>query len=531
MDRLAEVCDRVAAHASRNRKVEILAEYLRKLPEEDLIRAVNFISGRPFGATDPRKLSAGYAALRQAIMDVTGWGPETLRICFRTVGDGGEAIGLLLHYRTEEAPLSLAEAEAYFESLEQSRKAQEKIQILKGCFSRHRPNAVKYFVKVIGGDLRIGLQAKMVEEAVAAATGIPHSEIQAASNRSGELGAVALAARRGELHTIEASLFHPMEFMLAKPLDSLGELEDPENWIVEDKYDGIRAQVHAADGRVAIYSRGMEDVTGSFPEVLGSFRRIRESVVVDGEILAWKDGRALHFNLLQQRIARKVLEESHLSEIPIGFMAYDLMYLGDHLVLDDPIEERRRLLESLGLPLLSPWRTAGSREEVDKFFEEARERSNEGLVLKRRGSFYEPGRRSGTWLKLKRPFATLDVVVTAAEQGHGKRATVLSDYTFAVLSGEEFVNVGKAYSGLTDKEIWQLTQLFRSLAVERYGRSLLVKPQIVLEVAFDGVQKSPRHKSGYALRFPRILRWRHDKRPSECDTVERVRELYERSMR
>jgi DNA ligase-1 len=531
MDRLAEVCDRVASHGSRNSKVSILANYLRSLGDDDLVRAVHFVPGRPFSGTDSAKLSVGYSALRQAVADITHWGPETLRICFQTVGDGGETIGLLLHGFTREEPLSLAQAEQYFDALKKARKTEQKLEILRTCFSLHRPNAIKYFVKVIGGDLRIGLQAKMVEEAVAEATGTPLAPFQAAINRSGALGAVALAARRGDLHTISASLFHPMEFMLAKPLESVSELPNPADWIVEDKYDGIRAQVHAADGRIVVYSRGMDDITASFPEVTASFAKVNTPVVMDGEILAWKDNRALHFNLLQQRIARKSLADSHLADIPVVFMAYDLMYCGERLLLDDPIEDRRALLESLHLPLVSKWESAATHEEVNRLFEAAREHGNEGLVLKRRGSFYEPGRRSGTWQKVKRPYATLDVVVTAAESGHGKRATVLSDYTFAVRNGKEFVNVGKAYSGLTDEEIRQLTQVFRKLAVERYGHVLLVKPEVVLEVAFDGVQKSARHKSGYALRFPRIVRWRHDKRPAESDTVERVRELYERSLR
>ena len=164
-------------------------------------------------------------------------------------------------------------------------------------------------------------------------------------------------------------------------------------------------------------------------------------------------------------------------------------------------------------------------------FHEARGRGNEGLIVKRRGSVYEAGKRSGSWFKIKRPYGTLDVVITAAEQGHGRRATVFSDYTFGVRSGDGFVNVGKAYSGLTDIEIKQLTKLLRSLSVERFGRVMLVRPEIVLEVAFDGVQKSARHKSGYALRFPRILRWRHDKTPQECDAIARVQELYESSLR
>jgi DNA ligase-1 len=326
-----------------------------------------------------------------------------------------------------------------------------------------------------------------------------------------------------------------MDFMLAKPLESLADLPDPENYIVEHKFDGIRSQVHIDNGRVMIYTRGMDEVTRSFPELEAAFRQIVGSVVLDGEILAWREGRAMPFAVLQQRLARKKVAAKMIADAPVAFMAYDVLYRDGELLLNRPIEERRAILEQtfagLEAPLLvSPQFSAAVIDDVDRLFTEARSSANEGLVLKRRRSAYEPGRRSGTWYKVKRPYGTLDVVITAAEQGHGKRATVLSDYTFAVRSGDRFFNVGKAYSGLTDVEIRELTRLLRAATIERYGHVLLVRPEIVLEVAFDGIQKSPRHKSGYALRFPRIARWRQDKTPEEVDDVERVKELYEASL-
>lgn len=545
MDTLAAICERVSGWSSRLRKVRIVADYLRGLADDDLARAVHFLCGTPvfeapanailFGKDDPKTLSIGYATLREAYMAVTGWDADTLRICHREVGDAGETIGLLLHGHTQSLPLSLERASALYLALYRSRKTAEKIEILKSAFSTYRPLAIKYFVKVITGNLRIGLQVKMMEEAVAAAMGVPHNEVRDANNRLGDLARVALAARHGELHTIEARLFHPMDFMLAKPLDSLADLAEPLEWIIEDKYDGIRSQAHLADGRLLIYSRGMDDVTGSFPEIAEGMKQVTGSAVLDGELLAWKDGRALAFTVLQQRLARKRISDELLSGIPVAFMAYDILFRDGELLLARPIEERRRILEltmaGCGPPLLiSPQFTARTAEDVDRLFADARERGNEGLVLKHRGSVYEPGRRSGAWQKLKRPYGTLDVVITAAEQGHGRRATVLSDYTFAVRSDDRFLNVGKAYSGLTDPEIRELTRILRAAATERFGRVYLVKPEIVLEVAFDGVQKSPRHKSGYALRFPRILRWRKDKQAGDADELQRVVEMYESSL-
>ena len=531
MDRLADVCEQVARRPGRLRKVAILADYFRTLNDEDLSRAVRFLCCGPVAGLDRRGLAVGYATITQALLQATPWDPETVGLCYREVGDGGEAIGLLLRGHTREDPLSLLEAEQIYMRLYKARRSAEKIEVLRECFSRQRPLTTKYFVKVLSANLRIGLQAKTVEEAVAAAAGVAHASVRDAVNRSGNLPAAAIAARSGTLESIEARLFHPMDFMLAKPLDRLQDLPDPASWIVEDKYDGIRAQAHVADGRVLIYTRGYDEVTGSYPEVAEALRRIGGSAVFDGELLGWRVGRAIPFTVFQQRLARKKIDPAMLEQIPVVFIAYDLLYRDGRLLLDAPIEERRSMLAGIlaeHLPLMaSPDFEVMSLEDVDRQFGDARSRGNEGLVLKRRGSLYEPGRRSGSWLKVKRPYATLDVVITAAEHGSGKRATVLSDYTFGVRDGDRFLNVGKAYSGLTDEEIRELTRILRAASTDRFGRTLLVRPEVVLEVAFDSVQRSPRHKSGFALRFPRIVRWRRDKTPDDADTLERVRDLYE----
>jgi DNA ligase-1 len=465
----------------------------------------------------------------------TGWDWETLRICYSEVGDGAETAGLLLRGIAAERPLSLADADEIYQKLFRARLTARKLEILIEAQRSYRPLTIKYFLKVITRGLRIGLQGKLVEEAVAAACGVSHESVRDAVNRLGDLARVAVAARRGELAEIEARLFHPMEFMLAKPLERLEDIAEPADWIVEDKYDGVRSQAHFESGHVQIFSRGMEDVTAAFPELRDALRALEGNGLLDGEILAWRDGRALNFNVLQQRIARKRVRATLMAEIPLVFMAYDILLRNGELLLKKPFEERRGILcQTLGgqpIPILiSPQYSIQTHEGLDRLFGEARARGNEGLVLKRKGSLYEPGRRSGAWHKLKRPYATLDVVITAAEQGNGRRATVFSDYTFAVRSENGFVNVGKAYSGLTDEEIRQLTRLLRAASTDRFGRVMLVKPEIVLEVAFDGVQKSPRHKSGYALRFPRIVRWRQDKRPEDCDDLACVAALYQATM-
>jgi DNA ligase-1 len=528
---LAACAEAVAAAPGRNEKIARVAAYLATLGDEDLARAVLYLSGRPFPASDPRKLSVGHATLREALVQVTGWDLEMIATCYREVGDTGETVALLVRRHTEGRPMTLAQAEGLYTELQRARRTERKVELLAGAFRTFDWMALKYFVKGITGNLRIGLQEKMVEEALAAATGLTGEVVRGANNRSGDLARVALAARGGTIGEIEAVLFHPLDFMLAKPLDAVEDLADPGEWWVEDKYDGIRAQAHIDAGRVRLFTRGLEETTAAFPEVILELAPLAGPLVLDGEILAWREGRALAFSVLQQRIARKQVSAKTMAEVPVIFLAYDLLLWEGELQFGVAVEERRRRLERLGLRHLAPQVRLASHEEVEERFGAARGRGNEGLILKRAGSLYESGKRGGNWLKVKRPYGTLDVVVTAAEQGHGRRASVLSDVTFAVRSGDRFLNVGKAYSGLTDEEIRQLTVLFKAATVERYGRVSLLRPEVVLEVAFDGVQKSPRHKSGYALRFPRIVRWRPDKGPAECDTLERLQELYEASLR
>ena len=541
MDSFARACDDTLRYSSRLKKIAILGAYLRDLSDADLDRAIHFLLARPaakapatmglFESHPPQKLSVGRKPVWDAVRAVTGWDDETLSICYREVGDSGEAAALLLTPLNASQPMSLEQAEQIYLRLHSKTRAQDRTAILTEVLRNHAPLTLKYFLKVMSGGFRIGLQEKMLEEAVAEATGRRAADVRAANNRLGDLAAVALAARRNELHTIEARLFHPMDFMLAKPLDAVADLERPNDWLIEDKFDGMRSQIHFDNGRVQIYTRGLDEVTTSFPDISEALGAVQGSAILDGEILAWRDGRALSFTVLQQRLQRKKITQSIIESVPVVFMAYDILYRNGVLLLDQPLEARRELL--LGIEpgprlLISKSMPA---ENLDAEFEQARLRGNEGLILKRKGSLYEPGRRGGAWLKLKRAFATLDVVITAAEQGHGKRATVLSDYTFAVRTVDgQFVNIGKAYSGLTDVEIRELTRLLRASATGKYSRVLLVKPEIVLEVAFDGIQKSPRHKSGYAMRFPRIARWRTDKRPEDCDTLERVEELYASSL-
>jgi DNA ligase-1 len=350
---------------------------------------------------------------------------------------------------------------------------------------------------------------------------------------TGDVGEVALRARRGTLRAAELRLMHPLQFMLASPEEDAAAIMrrvGGEAW-VEDKYDGIRGQLHKEGDRIVLYSRDLNDVTAAFPEVVAAAGSIPHDVLLDGELLAFKDGVVRPFFELQHRLGRKVVSAQLLAEVPVIFVAFDLLSLDGRTLLTEPLRERRRLLEALGLPspfMLAYLIRALDAGELDRIFDGARARNNEGLMVKDPESRYTPGRRGLGWLKLKKALATLDVVVTGVEWGHGKRKGVLSDYTFAVYDegSDRLVNIGKAYSGLTDAEIAQMTEYFKSITVKDYGRFRAVQPEVVLEVAFDAIMESGRHNSGYALRFPRIKAIRRDKTVRDIDTLANVAKMH-----
>jgi len=354
----------------------------------------------------------------------------------------------------------------------------------------------------------------------------------------GDIGETATRARTNDLKEIGMRLFHPIKFMLATPAADLADVTRtmPEEFFVEDKFDGIRAQAHVEDERVAIYSRTMDEITHRFPELIAPLGDLPTDVIIDGEIVPARGDLILPFSELQKRLGRKTVSDDLLASVPVVLVAYDLLYADGRVLINESLDERRRILENLvakrGTIRLSEAKRFQDASALDDEFNAARARGNEGLMIKSPASLYKPGRRGREWLKLKRAIATLDVVVTAVEVGHGKRRSLLSDYTFAVRRSEadgELLNIGKAYSGLTDAELAELTEWFRAHTLKEFahGRVRLVEPRIVLEVTFDRIQESKRHKSGYALRFPRIVRLRTDKSAADIDTLETVRKLVE----
>jgi DNA ligase-1 len=565
-----------------------------------------YLAGLPFAEADPRKLNAGGALLTKAVLAVSGATDAELSAAYRRHGDMGSATSDLwvAHSVSGDGTLALAEVSNAFSGMAVAKTTAVRAVLVEGLLGRATPLEAKYLLKLMLGDMRIGVKQSLVEEAIAVAAGAEVADVRHAVMLEADLGAAAERAFAGTLGEARMRLFHPLGFMLASPVETpeaavarftgkeqsakdaeVAQRDAKVEAFLEDKYDGMRAQVHcgAADapGRVAIYSRNREDITGSFPELVEAFSGVTTGdgagLIFDGEILGWeyKTGQALPFAVLGQRIGRKRVGNEMRVQVPVVFMAFDLMFAGGELLLALPLRERRNQLEAeverllqvarspmvlvekkaqgmlfgyteptladeageggapdMSTPLarlmIAPSRLVESAEEIDRAYADARARANEGVMLKAAGSVYQPGRRGLAWVKLKRELATLDVVVTGAEWGHGRKSQFLSDYTFAVRDATgELKNVGKAYSGVTDVEIAELTELLKAHTLEDQGHFRTVEPLVILEVAFNNVMRSERHASGFALRFPRILRIRTDKPLDEIDTVARVEEVYQ----
>ena len=534
----AEVAEQVASTTKKLEKTAIVGNYLRNLDDVDLGRAARYFAGHQFAQNDARTTNVGGSIISSALSEATGLSFEELGPIYVRLGDAGEtayeAIKQAQHF--QGPTISLGETESIITRLSETRGIKKKTGLLTAVLGQATPLEAKYLIKLLAGDLRIGLREGLVEDAIARAFERPLATVAQVNMLLGDVGETAVRARANDLQDVNMRLFHPLKFMLATPAADLADIARtmPGEFFVEDKFDGIRAQAHTSDGRVAIYSRTMDEITHRFPELDLPLRNLQVDAVIDGEIVPARGERILPFSELQKRLGRKTIGQDLLLEVPVILVAYDLLYAAGRVLTDEPLAERRKLLQQIipsqGIVRVSHAKRFTEVAALDEEFDSARARGNEGLMIKSPASFYKPGRRGREWLKLKRAIATLDVVVTAVEVGHGKRRNLLSDYTFAVRrseADEELLNIGKAYSGLTDAELAEMTEWFTRNTIQEFahGRVRLVKPEMVIEVTFDRVQESKRHKSGYALRFPRILRLRPDKKPNEIDTLETVQRL------
>lgn len=536
----AECAEAVAATTKKLEKAAILGAYLRTLSDPDLTRAARYFAGHQFALADARTTNVGGSIISAALSAATGFSPEDLYPRYVRLGDPGDlAAEIVKESRKTYTPtITLAETESLISRLSETRGIKNKTALLTAVLHHATPLEAKYLVKLLSGDLRIGLREGLVEDAIARVFAQSLADVAYANMLLGDIGETATRARAADLKDVSMRLFHPIKFMLATPAADLTDVARtmPEEFLVEDKFDGIRTQAHVQGERVAIYSRTMDEITHRFPELIEPLRSLASDAIIDGEIVPAHGDVILPFSELQKRLGRKNVGTQLLTAVPVVLVAYDLLYAAGKVLIDEPLSERRRVLGQLvqvsGPVRMSQGKLFHEAAALDDEFAAARARGNEGLMIKSPASFYKPGRRGREWLKLKRAIATLDVAVTAVEVGHGKRRNLLSDYTFAVrrsAQDDELLNIGKAYSGLTDRELAELTEWFKQHTIQEYahGRVRVVEPTIVIEVTFDRVQPSKRHKSGYALRFPRILRLRPDKTAAEIDTLETVRRLVE----
>lgn len=535
-EQFARICEEIGTTTGRNRKIEILRDYLKSLPQDLLPSVVTWLTGLPFDPLDGRKVEIGPALIRRTLIAASGLPEPEIRAISRRERDSGRTTEAVLSFGTgPRQNVPLAEIKNLFEQLASQRSPSARQDRLSHFLRSLHPKAGAFVIRILTGDLRIGLKLGLVVEALAAAYETPSQAVREAHMLEGNLSRIATLLAEGRLSEASPKLFQPMLCMLASPEPDAASIWERLGtqgavWI-EDKFDGIRAQLHCTPDRVEIYSRDQKIITHSFPEIAKAAARWQRTAILDGEILAWSDGRPLPFFDLQKRLGRVQEDLFQPSDIPVAFLAFDLLHLDDASVLSLPLRQRKDLLASLTLPPplhIADGRLAHGVHDVESAFQSAREHGNEGLMVKDAESLYQPGRRGHSWIKYKKAFATLDAVVIAAEYGHGRRSQVLSDYTFAVRQGSRFLTIGKAYSGLTDEEIRMLTAEFLASATSRKGTLIEVEPRVVLEIAFDSIQESSRHASGLALRFPRIKRIRRDKTPQDIDTLASARKLLSR---
>ena len=639
---VAALAEEMAGTGSRLKKRARIAEEVAKAHAAgagDTGLFCSYLAGLPFAASDARKLNAGGALLSKAVKNVSGASDAELTAAYRRHGDMGSAAYDVFRDRSIGGQgLTLHEVETAFNGMATAKTTAIRAALVEGLLRQGTALDSKYLLKLMLGDMRIGVKESLVEEGIAVAANADVAAVRHAVMLEADLGDAAERAFAGTLAEARMRLFHPLGFMLASPVESPAEAiarftakpekvvvpkvkkprkkkgapepvepaefdkamqetlaSDTENAMyeeesteprnasapdvqafLEDKYDGMRAQLHcgAADapGRVALYSRNREDITESFPDLVEAFCAVitvdGAGLILDGEILGWDytSGQALPFAVLGQRIGRKRVGNDMRQQVPVVFMAFDLMFADGLLQLPRPLRDRRNRLEAAveaisdkavspillseaaakrkhaqgsmfthdeeleRVPrlMISPAKLVENAEEIDRAYADARARANEGVMLKAAGSAYLPGRRGLAWVKLKRVLDTLDVVITGAEYGSGRKSQFLSDYTFAVRNAAgELENVGKAYSGVTDAEITKLTEFLKAHTLEDHGHFRTVEPLVILEVAFNNIMRSDRHASGFALRFPRILRIRTDKPLAEIDTVARVEEVYQ----
>ena len=553
------VCEEIQSSTSKNKKVDILSKYLAKLSEDSLPLAARFLGGRIFQKGSALSLNLGFTTIMNSLCEIAELTTTEIQQIYLKYGDLGK-LGEYAISKKHTVPLfqQLEKQDTLTMSyvfsilkkiadIEGAGSNKDKKKNLTGLLISCSPMEGKYLIKIMNGELRIGLVEGLVELALAKAFDSSIKDIREAMLLSGDIGSVSLLAKNKTLNTMEVRPLSPLSFMLADVMFTAEEVINyyGKSLICEYKYDGIRVQLHKFRDTIRMFSRKLEDIAFAFPEIVEAFKN--ESLtsfyfkssdfILDGEIIGFKNSKPLHFQELQKRLRRKKLTDKFAELVPVIYVVYDILYLEGEQLIKQPLSKRKEILSKIQFrqPILnSTYILTDSIVKIVDLFNQSKEMGHEGLVIKDPSSQYHPGKRGRHWIKLKKELDTIDAVIVIAEYGHGKRAGVLSDYTFAVKDLSDGRNslkvIGKAYSGLTDREIYEMTDRLRLATIKNEGYRLLVRPEIILEVAFDSIQKSNRHNSGFSLRFPRIKSIRTDKSLAEVDSLQKVIQTYEKQV-
>ncbi len=546
---LAELCEKLEATSKRTLMVNLVADFLKHLPLDEVEPATSMILGRAFPKWDSRTLEVSWATLSNIIKRLTNVNWRDFADAFSRTGDIGattktvfEASKIQRQTMLIEKPLTILEVRRNLEAIAETTgygSRERKERLLETLLGQTTPLEAKYIIKITIGEMRTGFHEGLMELAVSKAFSVPHDIVRKASMLTGdtaEVAAIAKARGKEGILKLEFQIFRPITPMLAQIAENVNEAlkEHGGKTAFEYKLDGARIQIHKSNNDVRIYSRRLTDVTDSLPEVM---QLVREKVkaqkaILEGEVIAVEeDDNPLPFQHLMRRFRRVHDVKKMVKQIPVKLYLFDLIYLNGQSLADDSYIERRKQLEEIaGDILLAKQLITGKRLEAEEFLREAINEGHEGLVAKRLDGTYTPGVRGKRWFKIKESLEPLDLVIVAAEYGYGRRHAWLSDYYLAArdVDSREFLMVGKTFKGLTDKEIIWMTEHLKELAVREDRGKVVVTPRIVVEVAYNEIQKSPKYKCGMALRFARITRIRDDKGPEEADTIERVRKIYEK---
>jgi len=541
---LCKILQQIRETRGNNAKIRLCAGYLKSLKSEtDLNLAARFIGEGAFENISGKRASvgsrtSGLAAAQFCEIDYD----LVFKPCRTATGSNSETIEKLMEAtpaareKRNPSDLTLSEIEIVFEDLFNAKGRDLKQEILLRTWSRMTPIEIKYFIRMLGqGSLRIGFETRSLISAVAKAFERDPEAVRYANMITGSIGKTAVLAKNDKLDEAVFKLFHPLSFMLASPIENRL-VDDLTEYLAEEKFDGMRCQVHAETEKVKLFSRDLNDITESFPEVVSFFReKSLPPIVLDGELCVYKDERILPFQLLQKRMGLKKPGIKVLEQYPVLFIAYDILYTDGKPVFDLPLLKRRKKLESIAsnqsIPVTNQF-SVRDHNHLNQLFDRALDRGNEGIMLKKRNSIYEYGQRRKSWLKVKKPGGSLDTVIMYAHAGSGKRGGTYSDFTLGISVKEderyeeEFIPIGKAYGGYTDEELKKMNKKIKDLTVEKYGPTLGLLPELIVEIEFDDIQINKRTKAGYTLRVPRFRAIRWDLGPEDTDTLLDVEKLY-----